>query len=294
MDIQMPDIDGYAATSEIRQHDSMRSLPIIAMTANVMNEDKAACLAAGMSDHVGKPIDLDGLVNTILRHCPRISGDGGTTSLRTISEALCRPPTPSAASVNQEFDKALRQIGGNKALFVNMAGMFVDAAACLPGELQHHVLAGDKVAAARLLHTLQGTAGTVGARRLADYALQIKQQLHATDAANSSQFSVDEFDAFIRQSCNALLAYAETLKTSSSTTVERRARLDKPAVGKVLDELESLMRGKNMRAVDIFEQLRLTLGPAFGQRLMPLEQAMSNLDFPLSLQHARTLRELLV
>ncbi len=294
MDIQMPDIDGYAATAEIRQHDSMRSLPIIAMTANVLREDKAACLAAGMNDHVGKPIDLDALVNTILRHCPRISGDGATTSLRTISEALCSPPTLSAASVNQEFDKALRQIGGNRALFVNMAGMFVDAAASLAGELQHHVQAGDKVAAARLLHTLQGTAGTVGARRLADYALQIKQQLHTADGVDSSPFSVDEFDAFIRQSCNALLAYAETLKASSSTAVERRARLDKPAVGKVLDELELLMRGRNMRAVDIFEQLRLTLGPAFGQRLMPLEQAMSNLDFPLSLEHARTLRALLV
>jgi hypothetical protein len=62
----------------------------------------------------------------------------------------------------------------------------------------------------------------------------------------------------------------------------------------VLDELEFMMRGRNMRAVDMFEQLRLTLGPAFVQRLMPLEQSMSNLDFPLSLEHARTLRALLV
>jgi PAS domain S-box-containing protein len=294
MDIQMPDIDGYAATAEIRQHDSMRSLPIIAMTANVMSEDKAACLAAGMNDHVGKPIDLDALVKTILRHCPRISGEGGTTSLRTISDALCSPPAPSTATANQEFDQALRQIGGNKSLFVNMAGMFVDAAAGLAGELQGHILAGDKAAAARLLHTLQGTAGTVGARRLADYALQMKQRLHTTNGAESAPFSVDEFDAFIRQSCNALLAYADALKSSSTTTMERRSGLDKPAIGKVFDELELLMRDKNMRAVNMFEQLRLTLGPAFGQKLMPLEQAMNNLDFPLSLQHARTLRAMLI
>ncbi len=172
--------------------------------------------------------------------------------------------------------------------------MFVHAAAGLAADLQQHLLAGDNAAAARLLHTLQGTAGTVGARRLADYALQMKQRLHTTNGAESPPFSVDEFDAFIRQSCNALLAYAETLKSGSSTTMELRAKLDKPGIGKVLDELELLMRDKNMRAVNTFEQLRLTLGPAFGQKLMPLEQAMNNLDFPLSLQHARTLRALLI
>jgi len=294
MDIQMPDIDGYAATAAIRQHDSMRSLPIIAMTANVMSEDKSACLAAGMNDHVGKPIDLDALVITILRHCPRISGYGGTASLRTISEALRSPPTSSAASVNHDFDQALHQIGGNKALFVSMSGMFVDAAGSLAGALQRHVLAGENDAAARLLHTLQGTAGAVGATRLADYALQIKKQLHNTASVDSPPFSADEFDAFIRQSCNALLAYAETLKTSSSTTLERPSGLDKPAIGKVLDELELLMRDRNMRALNIFEQLRITLGPTFGNRLMPLEQAMNDLDFPLSLECSSTLRTSLI
>jgi hypothetical protein len=69
MDIQMPGMDGYAATVEIRRHGGMGALPIIAMTANAMAGDKEACLAAGMNDHIGKPIDLDSLVNTILRHC---------------------------------------------------------------------------------------------------------------------------------------------------------------------------------------------------------------------------------
>jgi signal transduction histidine kinase/CheY-like chemotaxis protein len=294
MDIQMPDIDGYAATAEIRQHDSMRSLPIIAMTANVMLEDRSACLAAGMNDHVGKPIDLDTLVMTLLRHCPRISGDGGSVSLRTISEALRSPPSSSAASVNQEFDQALRQIGGNKPLFVNMTRMFVEAAASLPGELQRHVLAGETDAAGRLLHTLQGTAGTVGARRLADYALKIKQQLNDMHGGDSLPFPADEFDAFIRQNCNALLAYAETLKTGSYPILEQGTRLDRPAIEKVLDELELLMRDRNMRALNIFEELRITLGPSFGKRLLPLEQAMNDLDFPLSLERSRSLRESLV
>jgi PAS domain S-box-containing protein len=68
MDVQMPVMDGYAATRVIRQELGLSELPIIAMTANAMASDRAACLAAGMNDHVGKPFDLDHLVATLIRY----------------------------------------------------------------------------------------------------------------------------------------------------------------------------------------------------------------------------------
>jgi CheY-like chemotaxis protein len=66
MDIQMPDIDGLEATRRIRSNPRFAALPIVAMTANASNTDREACLAAGMNDHVGKPIDLEQLVVTLL------------------------------------------------------------------------------------------------------------------------------------------------------------------------------------------------------------------------------------
>jgi hypothetical protein len=71
MDVQMPVMDGYAATRAIRQELGLTALPIIAMTANAMASDRAACLEAGMNDHVGKPFELDHLVATLLRLCGR-------------------------------------------------------------------------------------------------------------------------------------------------------------------------------------------------------------------------------
>jgi PAS domain S-box-containing protein len=68
MDVQMPVMDGYAATRVIRQELGLTSLPIIAMTANAMASDRAACLAAGMNDHIGKPFELDQLVAMLLRY----------------------------------------------------------------------------------------------------------------------------------------------------------------------------------------------------------------------------------
>jgi CheY-like chemotaxis protein len=67
MDVQMPVMDGYAATRVIRQELGRTALPIIAMTANAMASDREACLAVGMNDHVGKPFDLDDLVRVLLR-----------------------------------------------------------------------------------------------------------------------------------------------------------------------------------------------------------------------------------
>ena len=71
MDMQMPDVDGVTAARELLGHEFMRNIPIIAMTANAMAEDKEACLAVGMLDFVTKPIDLKELVNTLLRHIVR-------------------------------------------------------------------------------------------------------------------------------------------------------------------------------------------------------------------------------
>ncbi len=70
MDIQMPVMDGYAASRALREELGLKQLPIIAMTANAMASDRAACLAAGMNDHVGKPFHLAQLTQLILKPTP--------------------------------------------------------------------------------------------------------------------------------------------------------------------------------------------------------------------------------
>ena len=73
MDIQMPDMDGYEATRQIRALDDefAKSIPIVAMTANVFKEDVERCLTAGMNDHVAKPIDIDKVIEKILLYCDK-------------------------------------------------------------------------------------------------------------------------------------------------------------------------------------------------------------------------------
>jgi CheY-like chemotaxis protein len=281
MDIQMPDIDGYQATAKIRSHQSMESMPIIAMTANALAEDKAACLAGGMNDHIGKPIDLDTLVMTVLKHCPHENGEA-----RSVEPT----PAPTADSI-QDFRDALRRIGENRALFGDMAKLFIRSCTTLAADLQRHILREDKPAAGALLHTLQGTAGTVGARSLVSYAAGLERQLLVAGNTVSIEFSVDEFDALIRHSCNELRVFSDKLDSESTTSIMRLTVLDKPRLARLLEELDRLMRDKNMRATNVFDELRFTCGIALGDKLADLEQAMNDLNFPLSLEKTQSLRE---
>ena len=73
MDVQMPEMDGYAATRAIRALDVPRSMtiPIIAMTANVFREDIEKCLDAGMNGHIGKPCNVDNILEQLRLYLPR-------------------------------------------------------------------------------------------------------------------------------------------------------------------------------------------------------------------------------
>jgi len=287
----MPDIDGYAATAEIRRHGSMETLPIIAMTANALAEDKAACLAAGMNDHIGKPIDLDVLVKTILKHCPHVELEWNTASFPSIVAVSQTADPWSADGVRRELGKALHRIGGNKPLFIKMAKMFVDSTVTLSADLRLCLTREDIDEAQRLLHTMLGTAGTVGVKPLTDHIRRIQQQLRIAGAGGAMALCLAEFDSLIGQSCHALLAYAEALTPPVPAETDEPGTLDDSQVVRLLDSLDGLMREKNMRATHVFEELRTTFGPALGDRLLDLEQAINDLDFPASLERSKTLRE---
>jgi signal transduction histidine kinase/DNA-binding response OmpR family regulator/CHASE3 domain sensor protein len=281
MDIQMPDIDGYEATAKIRNHPSMASMPIIAMTANALAEDKAACVAAGMNDHIGKPIDMDRLVATVLRHCRR-----GDRESRPVE-----PPPSSVADTTQDFQNALRRIGENRQLYADMSKLFIRSCTTLAGDMQRHILREDKAAAGALLHTLQGTASTVGAMSLVNYAAGLEKQIILAANTAAVAFSADEFDAAIRHGCSEVRIFSDKLNSGSTTAIRRLTVLDKPRLARLLDELDELMRDKNMRATSVFDQLKFTCGMALGDQLADLEQAINDLDIPLSLEKTRSLRE---
>jgi CheY-like chemotaxis protein len=97
MDMQMPEMDGLEATRTLRADPEFRDIPIIAMTANAMRHDMDACLAAGMNDHVLKPIDRSALVQTLRRWLPRRAPALSSSTTVSVEKAATRSHAGPAA-----------------------------------------------------------------------------------------------------------------------------------------------------------------------------------------------------
>ncbi|MEP7099495.1 MAG: response regulator [Burkholderiales bacterium] len=165
MDCQMPVMDGYAATRALRQQARLRDLPIIAMTANAMAGARDKVLAAGMNDHITKPIKVDDLFATLVRW------------IRTAG------PTSLAGLPGIEARAELLELGGNDQIYRQVLCMFRDREASFAQRFRAACAAGDAALALRTVHDLKSVAGTVGARTVADAAAALEHACsHGGDA----------------------------------------------------------------------------------------------------------------
>ncbi|MBL0124650.1 MAG: response regulator [Betaproteobacteria bacterium] len=180
MDLQMPVMDGFTATSRIRQDLGQHAIPIIAMTANVMASDRAACLAAGMNDHVGKPFDLNHLVRVLRKY----TGQPEWPELKLGVPELALPAVVIDAAITADVDiaVALKRIDRNLGLYQRMLRTFIKDLSGMPSQLSEHVARNESESAIRLLHTLKGLAATLGATALAGVAARGEKQLAASTA----------------------------------------------------------------------------------------------------------------
>jgi PAS domain S-box-containing protein len=193
MDIQMPDMDGYAATHEIRRRLRQTQLPIIAMTANAMASDREAALAASMNDHIGKPFDLFQLIEVILKHTHRLADTGKTNSDPIVSAQIASAVLPDNAPYIEGLNTsdALARLGGKMEVYMMVLRSFGQEAKKLIDALPSASEDFDKNDAIRQAHTLKGLAGTIGANDLAEVALLLEQKLKMQFVAGASELRED-------------------------------------------------------------------------------------------------------
>jgi two-component system sensor histidine kinase/response regulator len=291
MDVQMPDMDGYAATAEIRQHGALQTLPIIAMTANAKESDRVECLAAGMNDHVGKPIDLEVLVNTLLKHC-RTSTNTTSPAVVATAAPIATPTAvlaPARNKTDPEHEKALRRLGSDEWFFSKLATTFTESITSIAADLRRYLGTDANVEAEILLHTAKGLAGTVGATELATFAARTEQQVRSRPNADEARRIVDAFDQLVAKSCSELADFCATFGIQQRVGATEEA----PAASilQSLLQLELLVKNRNMKASTVFEHLKATAGPSWQERLRPLEAALNAVDFKSALEQIHRLAE---
>ncbi|MDB6062362.1 MAG: sensor hybrid histidine kinase [Verrucomicrobiaceae bacterium] len=127
MDVQMPVMDGMAATRAIRTHAQFATLPIVAMTANAFGEDRIACIEAGMNDHVAKPVDPEALYGTLLRWLPTLVNHFAPRITDSTFSALQTMPLKDRLAAIEGFSvtHALNYIGGDIEILKRILNTFV-------------------------------------------------------------------------------------------------------------------------------------------------------------------------
>jgi CheY-like chemotaxis protein/HPt (histidine-containing phosphotransfer) domain-containing protein len=177
MDLQMPVMDGYTAARVIRQR--WPALPILALTAHAMIEERARVLEAGMNDIITKPILPDILYATLARWLPGVAGQARATS--------AVPPAPTSASIPAlspparagifDLATALSRVNGDRKMLDKFLHLFRERNADIVTQIGAALAAQDPTTARRLAHTLKGGAGTVGLVELQAAAARLEATL---------------------------------------------------------------------------------------------------------------------
>ena len=177
MDLQMPEMDGYQATAGIRAEPRLADLPIVAMTAHAMAEERDRCLAAGMRGHIAKPIDPEVLYRTLMQfHRP---GQTSMAPAKTLNHSS--PPNPQLEIAGLDVADGLRRVAGNTKLYRSLLRQFVEQQADAVSEIHAGVERQDFALAERLMHTLKGVSGNLGAKSTSGLAAELETSLRNRD-----------------------------------------------------------------------------------------------------------------
>jgi CheY-like chemotaxis protein/HPt (histidine-containing phosphotransfer) domain-containing protein len=200
MDCHMPILDGYQATKEIRRREGGgKRIPIIAMTAGALVEDRARCLAAGMDDYVSKPVDVKALEAMLTRW---ISSSVPAARSDPAAEVVEPGPLGGVPVIDLQRLAILRQLGSGD-LVNKLTRVFVrDSAEALSGlrEAASTSAVADLEAVA---HKLSGASGNIGAGIVAGLCKQLEEGAYSLDARQTSQI-LDQLEVELRRAIEVL------------------------------------------------------------------------------------------
>jgi signal transduction histidine kinase/ActR/RegA family two-component response regulator/HPt (histidine-containing phosphotransfer) domain-containing protein len=183
LDLQMPVMDGYETIQRIRANNAWRDLPVIAMTAHALPEERRRCLALGMSDYLTKPVDPELLIKTLSWWCNPLAQEPEVLEPQLVSDCL--------GSV--QWDLALKNVADNRTLLADVAEKFLRDYGVSSGQLRQWLQEGKLVQAQRLLLSLKAVAGYIGANGLRAAAEELELQIRQgkVEAMNQSWFGFD-------------------------------------------------------------------------------------------------------
>ena len=194
MDMQMPIMDGLDATKAIRLLPQYQAAPIVAMTANAFVEDQQRCIAAGMNDHLAKPITIDGLLGMVRKWWPH-QLPFNDTKVATVSGTSHDDHLLAALRTAKGLDVSagIKALSGKPAGYIRMLKKLLNYHQDDVRNLHRLIEAGDVESAKRLMHSTKGSFATLGGIRIAQAASQLEKSLGEKILSANISTEIDAF-----------------------------------------------------------------------------------------------------
>ncbi|MEL0168178.1 MAG: transporter substrate-binding domain-containing protein [Pseudomonadaceae bacterium] len=260
MDLQMPVMDGFEASRTIRADKQFDTLPIVAMTANAMAGDKERCLAAGMQDHVAKPIDPMALYHALAQWVRPREGLGlaPPTDKQADAEEIALPEISGL-----DVAAGLARLGGNRKLYRDLIGRFGKDQAKAAAEIAEALKQDNLKLAERIAHTVKGVAGTLGAVTIQQAAQAIEHAIEQR-ALEQVHTELPAFAADIERVVRDIELFEEQQQGADASSGVESSPEAAGRVRAVLADLKVLLENDDGEAEGFFAEHRVQIQGVLG------------------------------
>jgi len=284
MDMQMPVMSGLEAAQLIRQQARFATLPIIAMTANVMQADRQRCYEAGMDDFVAKPIEPDALFHKLVQWVvPRKPGPVQPRPAAPHAAAH-EPPrdTPLPAHIDGvDMGVGLRRMMGKTLRYVSILRSFCETQCHAALQIRQAWESDRTPEAIRMAHTVKGLAGQIGANALAGQAQALEQALEDGASPATTEQLLTAFSQALATQVRAILS---ALSAPDSAVHDSTASLASPEErDAILRQLATMLANDDAKAERLIADHSALLMACLPEQFRALRQAVREYDFELAL-----------
>jgi signal transduction histidine kinase/CheY-like chemotaxis protein/HPt (histidine-containing phosphotransfer) domain-containing protein len=274
MDMQMPIMDGVAATKEIRKNPKFERLPIVGITANAMVQDREKCMQAGMNDYLPKPIEPIKLFYMIKKWAPnkRISNK----EMKDIHDETFDVVNFNISGL--DFEAGLRRVLGKKRSYINLLRKYVSGQKNTFLQLEEMLSKGEWNDAFRLIHTLKGVSGSIG-------AIQIQEKADILEAAIKERVSDKILKSIINETSLMLKKMIEGLENvlpkEEVLIKQREIEVSKEDILKLLEELRPFVKSlKPKKCAELMIKYRTIKWPVnMEKQAIDLDKLISKYKF---------------
>ena len=288
MDLQMPIMDGYEATLTIRKDDRFKELPIIALTADAMKGVVERTQEVGCNGYITKPIDPEELIQTVAKW---VKPDANRKIVdSSLPKNVHDPDTEQPMLFNAiNVESGLKRVAGNRRVYKKILFQFLETADTFP-QVQQLLEAGDRKTAERIIHTLVGVAGNLGAEALFDSVKKLELRIKGLESPN---LSIDKELKGTAGLLAEVVSEIERYKAREDAHVPAPTEQGTSPAGQVLDQLQQLsieLSEYSANAQKTFDKIKITLsGENHFKTFDEIGTALNKYDYDLAISKTNEL-----